>query len=310
MRRLGRNIFRVVMGFFLILWLSLLALWIRSHWRGDSYLHVGPNWSWVAVSSDGGICIAAERHGPLTGSVNGQGFATSNSPSYPRPGMQANATWVTSTITIPPGATSLTVGPTTISGSSLKLATSQPASLTFSTNTMTLKSSSTPPAPPPGTTVITSYSLTMPPTVATSSPSTTTTTFNMMTPAVPSNSQLTISGSGTLMITFAPTLSDGFIPMPPNLAVLSSKNPFMAYTVQSSPRMSWVVIVPFWSVVPALAAMIGLLLWRDRSWRRRDRREREGLCVNCGYDLRATPERCPECGTIAIAPIVNTTTTV
>ena len=54
---------------------------------------------------------------------------------------------------------------------------------------------------------------------------------------------------------------------------------------------------PCW--LPALSAAwplssIGLLL-RRRS-RRHRRRARTGCCAKCGYDMRASPERCPEYG--------------
>ena len=51
--------------------------------------------------------------------------------------------------------------------------------------------------------------------------------------------------------------------------------------------------VPFWIVVLATALLpAGSLVWR----RRRRGRAHAGICAACGYDLRATPDRCPECG--------------
>jgi hypothetical protein len=55
--------------------------------------------------------------------------------------------------------------------------------------------------------------------------------------------------------------------------------------------------VPHWLAIAILTPVVAWIVYR--AWRIRiaDRIAR-GLCPRCGYDLRASPQRCPECGAV------------
>ncbi len=61
------------------------------------------------------------------------------------------------------------------------------------------------------------------------------------------------------------------------------------------PQGIFVMTVHLWMPTFLFASL--LCLCRPFRHHRRRKRKKLGLCLKCGYDLRASKERCPECGT-------------
>jgi hypothetical protein len=64
------------------------------------------------------------------------------------------------------------------------------------------------------------------------------------------------------------------------------------FRFRRDPAGGVLLIFPLWPIVVAIGAIAFLT---------RGRRTAINHCATCGYDLRATPDRCPECGTARAA---------
>jgi hypothetical protein len=75
----------------------------------------------------------------------------------------------------------------------------------------------------------------------------------------------------------------------------NSNRPSICFRFGSDNHDGWMWTIQYWKLVLlTLIAPSYRLRLALRSWRRTER----GGCATCGYDLRATPDRCPECGAV------------
>jgi hypothetical protein len=76
-----------------------------------------------------------------------------------------------------------------------------------------------------------------------------------------------------------------------------SQKAWLGWARDGPGHFAWirVIQIPYWLLMAAFAAVPALAVARQLL---PNTRRRKGLCRHCGYDLRETPQRCPECGRV------------
>jgi hypothetical protein len=335
-RKLARHSLTALAISIALLWLAVLAMWLRSRWRGDSVAWetrsakpTSPIFApredlhrYLLISGDGGIGLVTQTEDRVVSPApTTQRWDVSKTPKYPQP-------WVAAPVGRPPGrapattrvnlplppvsAEKLVSPPPRIGTLSLAPAPANPPRLTDAVDMYRLK---TPLGAAPGDLPAGSgfglaapganISATGPRAVATElgSPLVVGGDIAYSDSAMPQRSidvqgSLTINGGifrtgiGTIVFNaFAP-----FLVPPPNPAPTGSYR-FLSYSGNSTPlRRYRVLIVPYWSILLLITPPLWIIAVLDARVRRRARRAKRGECIRCGYDLRATADRCPECG--------------
>ena len=83
----------------------------------------------------------------------------------------------------------------------------------------------------------------------------------------------------------------------PPSRITMNQNAAFDWTRQKQPGASYIrLVMPLWELAAIFALVPSVwFLFRPR--------RAPGLCVACGYDMRATPDRCPECGLATARPV-------
>ena len=84
---------------------------------------------------------------------------------------------------------------------------------------------------------------------------------------------------------------------PSLMQALPTTLPTEAMRIARTQNAVRILTVPHWAVMGLLLIGPGTQLWMHHRRRREVFRRTHGRCVQCGYDLRASIERCPECST-------------